>query len=72
VRQRWIEYRLSQRFRKKIEELFGEGKDWHGLQRLRRRGFHRVRQEVPQIGLVVNLKRLARLLTPQPSLGYCC
>jgi hypothetical protein len=23
-------YRLSQRCRKKIEELFGEGKGWHG------------------------------------------
>jgi hypothetical protein len=34
-------YRLSQRCRKKIEELFGKGKDYHGLRRVRRRFLHR-------------------------------
>jgi transposase len=57
-------YRLSQRCRKKIEELFGEGKDWHGLRRFRRRGLCKVRQEALLIGWVLNLKRLAGALGP--------
>jgi transposase len=57
-------YQLSQRARKKIEELFGEAKDWHGLRRFRRRGLPRVRQETLLIGWVLNLKRLAKLLMP--------
>jgi transposase len=60
MRVRGLGYRLSQRCRKKIEELFGEGKDWHGLRRFRRRGLRRVRQETYLIGWVLNLKRLAR------------
>ena len=61
--------RVSQRCRKLIEELFGEGKDWHGLRRFRRRGLRRVRQETYLIGWVLNLKRLARHLGPplQPA-----
>ena len=65
MRVRGLSYRLSQRCRKKIEELFGEGKDWHGLRRFRRRGLHRVRQETYLIGWVLNLKRLAKALGPQ-------
>ncbi len=67
MRQRGFGYRLSQRCRKLIEELFGEGKDWHGLRRFRRRGLHRVRQEAHLIGWVLNLKRLAKALTPAPQ-----
>jgi len=65
MRVRGVGYRLSQRARKKIEELFGEGKDWHGLRRFRRRGLVRVRQETYLIGWVLNLKRLAKLVTVQ-------
>ncbi len=65
MRQRGEGYRLSQRCRKKIEELWGEGKDWHGLRRLRRRRRERVREELGLIGWVLNLKRLAGLLAPQ-------
>ena len=65
LRRRGLSYRLSQRCRKKIEELFGEGKDWHGLRRFRRRGLDRVRQETYLIGWVLNLKRLAKLIPPQ-------
>jgi transposase len=65
MRRRGRGYQLSQRCRKKIEELFGEGKDWHGLRRFRRRGLDRVRQETYLIGWALNLKRLAKLLTPQ-------
>src|SRR5262247_3473283 len=39
MRGRGLGYQLSQRARKKIEELFGEGKDWHGLRRFRRRAW---------------------------------
>jgi len=60
-------YKLSQRCRKKIEELFGEGKDNHGLRRFRRRGLMKVREEVMLIGWLLNLKRLAKLLIPQPG-----
>lgn len=62
MRRRGLGYRLSQRCRKKIEELFGEGKELHGLRRFRRRGLERVRQETHLIGWVLNLKRLAKLL----------
>jgi transposase len=62
-------YRHSQRCRKKIEELFGEGKDWHGLRRFRRRGLWKVREEACLIGWVLNLKRLAKVLVPEPRAG---
>jgi transposase len=64
MQQTGLAYRLSQRCRKLIEELFGEGKDWHGLRRFRRRGLSRVREEAYLIGWVLNLKRLAKHLVP--------
>jgi hypothetical protein len=64
MRVRGAGYKLSQRCRKKIEELFGEGKDWHGLRRFRRRGLCKVREEAFLIGWVLNLKRLAVALGP--------
>jgi transposase len=66
-RVRGVAYRLSQWSRKKIEELFGEGKDWHGMRRFRRRGLNRVREEAFMIGAVLNLKRLSKLLVPCPG-----
>jgi transposase len=65
MRARGLGYQLSQRCRKTIEELFGEAKDWHGLRRFRRRGLHRIRQESYLIGWALNLKRLAKAMTPQ-------
>jgi len=59
MRERGLGYRLSQRCRKKIEELFGEAKDNHGLRRVRRRFLHKVRQEIFLIATVLNYKRLA-------------
>ncbi len=69
MRARGRGYKLSQRCRKKIEELFGEAKDWHGMRRFRRRGLLRVREEAWMIGWVLNLKRLAVALPPveQPT-----
>jgi len=61
MRERGLGYQLSQRCRKKIEELFGEGKDNHGLRRMRRRFLYRVGQEVLLIATVLNYKRLATI-----------
>lgn len=69
LRARGLAYKLSQRCRKKIEELFGEAKDWHGLRRFRRRRLLRVREEALLIGWVLNLKRLAKALVPEPRFG---
>jgi transposase len=63
---RTVGYRLSQRARKKIEELWGEAKCWHGFRRFRRRGFLQVRDEAYLMGWLLNLKRLAKLL-PAPA-----
>ena len=59
---RTVGYRLSQRARKKIEELWGEAKCWHGFRRFRRRGLRQVRDEASLMGWLLNLKRLATLL----------
>ena len=61
MRQRGFGFGLSQRARKKIEELWGEGKDWHGLRRFTRRMLENVRQEAWMIGWLLNLKRLVAL-----------
>lgn len=63
---RTVGYRLSQRVRKKIEELGGEAKCWHGFWRFRRRGLRQVRDEASLMGWLLNLKRLATLL-PAPA-----
>ena len=62
---RTVGYRLSQRARKKIEELWGEAKCWHGFRRFRRRGLLQVRDEAYLVGWLLNLKRLSKLL-PSP------
>jgi len=61
MRQRGFGFGLSQKARKKIEELWDEGKDWHGLRRFSRRMLVNVRQEAWMIGWLLNLKRLAVL-----------
>ena len=57
---------LSQRARKKIEELWGEATCWHGFRRFQRRGLWQVREEAYLMGWLLNLKRLATLL-PAPG-----
>lgn len=59
-------YAMSQRARKKIEELWGEGKCWHGLRSFQRRGLVNVTDEAWLTGWLLNLKRLAKLL-PAPA-----
>lgn len=63
---RTVGYRLSQRARKKIEELWGEAKCWHGFRRFQRRGLVQVRDEAYLMGWLLNLKRLANIL-PAPA-----
>ncbi len=59
-------YQLSQRARKKIEELWGEAKCWHGFREFKRRGLSNVRDEAFLMGWLLNLKRLSRLI-PQET-----
>lgn len=61
MRERGFGYMLSQRARKKIEELFGELKENHGFRRFLRRTLENVRQEALLMGWMLNLKRLASL-----------
>ena len=61
MRERSLGFYLSQRARKKIEELWGESKDWHGFRRFLRRMLENVRQEAWMMGWLLNLKRLAAL-----------
>lgn len=59
MRQRGVLYALSQRARKKIEELWGESKEEHGFRRFVRRTLVNVGQEALMMGWLLNLKRLA-------------
>ncbi len=57
------EYRISQRMRKQIEELFGEAKEFMGLRRARYRGLRFVREQVLMTATAQNIKRMVRLLS---------
>lgn len=50
------------RRRSVIERKFGEAKKWHGLGRARFRGFHKVAIQSLLTFLVMNLKRVAKLI----------
>lgn len=50
------------KLRKMIERKFGEAKKWHGMSRARYRGKHKVAIQVLMTFLVMNAKRMARLL----------
>jgi transposase len=63
---RTVGYRLSQRARKKIDELWGEATCWHGFRRFQRRGLLPVRDEAYLMGWRLNWKRLATVL-PAPA-----
>lgn len=56
-------YRISQRMRKRIEELFGEAKEWMGLRRakFRRRKF--IREQVLMTATAQNIKRMVTILS---------
>lgn len=61
MRARSLGFYWSQRTRKKIEELWGELKVFHGGRRFMRRFLENVRQEAWMLGWILNLKRLAVL-----------
>ena len=54
-------YRVSQRKRKRIEEIFGWMKTYGGLRRTKMRGLRRVQLHAYLVGAAYNLLRLARL-----------
>lgn len=56
-------YRLSQIMRKRVEELFGEAKEFMGLRRMKFRGALFVREQVLLTATAQNVKRMARLLS---------
>ena len=56
-------YRISQRMRKRIEELFGEAKEWMGLREAKFRGAIFVREQVLMTAAAQNIKRMVKLLS---------
>jgi len=54
------------KLRKMIERKFGEAKKWHGLSRARYRGKWKVAIQILMTFLVMNAKRMARLLKSPP------
>lgn len=61
----WPGYRVSQRIRKRVEEVFGWMKTVGGLRRTRYRGLARTRLVGYVVGAAYNLVRMARL-APKP------
>ena len=58
-----IGYRISQRMRKRIEELFGEAKELMGMRRAKFRRHRFVREQVLMTAMVQNIKRMVKLLS---------
>ena len=56
-------YRISQRMRKKIEELFGDAKEWMGLRRAKFRRWKFVGEQVLMTATAQNIKRMVKLLS---------
>jgi transposase len=56
-------YRISQRMRKKIEELFGEAKEFMGLRRAKFRRMKFLREQVLMTATAQNIKRMVKLLS---------
>lgn len=52
------EYKLSQKLRKRVEHIFAEAKNWHGLERARGRGIQAMQQQACLTATVQNIKRL--------------
>ena len=57
------EYKISQRMRKRIEELFGEAKEWMGLGRANFRGVILIKEQVLMTAMAQNIKRMVKLLS---------
>ena len=65
-------YRVSQRMRKRIEELFGEAKEFMGLRRAKFRGVRFVREQVLMTATAQNIKRMVKLLAGRPRRAVVC
>jgi transposase len=65
-------YRISQRMRKKVEELFGEAKECMGLRRAKFRGALYVKEQVLLTASAQNIKRMARLLWRKRAKVHSC
>jgi transposase len=66
------EYRISQRMRKRIEELFGEAKEFMGLRRAKFRGQMFLREQVLMTAAAQNIKRMVKMLlrkSPERAAG---
>ena len=59
------QYRVSQRMRKRIEELFGEAKEFMGLRRAKFRRLKFVREQVLMTAAAQNIKRIVAHLSKQ-------
>ena len=57
------QYRISQRMRKKIEELFGEAKEFMGLRQAKFRGATFLKEQVLMTAVAQNVKRMVKLLS---------
>ena len=57
------EYRISQRMRKRIEELFGEAKEFMGMRKAKFRRLHFVKEQILMTAAAQNIKRMVKLLT---------
>lgn len=58
---RTVGYQVSQRARRKIDELWGKAKCWQGFCHFHRRGLLQARDEAYLMGWLLNFKRLATL-----------
>jgi len=56
-------YRISQRMRKRIEELFGEAKEFMGFRRAKFRYRRFVKEQVLMTAAAQNMKRMVKLLS---------
>lgn len=58
--------------RKRVEELFGEAKEFMGLRQMKFRGALYVQEQVLLTATAQNIKRMARLLSrPRPGREAC-
>ncbi len=57
-------YNLSRKLRHRIEHLFGEAKQSHGLRRARYQGLEKMNEQVTLTAIAQNLKRLVKFLSP--------
>lgn len=57
------EYRISQQLRKRIEELFGEAKEFMGLRRAKFRGTIFLREQLLMTATAQNIKRMVKVLS---------